>query len=924
MGCVGSVAAAVGSTLTWSNLTVGLATAPGARYLAAGAYDPTDRSVVVFGGRTTEGHALAETWRFAAGGWSQGPTYGPSPAARWGGGLAYDSALAGIVLFGGANGTAAFGDTWLWNATGWHSLATPIAPSPRAYTAMAFDPALNGVVAFGGATRSGGTLNDTWLLSGTRWINVSTLEGPAPPARAFAGAAYDAQAGAVLVYGGAQSAGDALALGDLWTLDATGWHDRTPSSLSSPTPGPRQGSACVDLPALGGVVLVGGTTSASDGALSPQGTWLYANGAWQDVTAQVGSGPTARTESLLVPDPSSGQAVLFGGLTTAALGDTWMLAGSTLQISVTADPTAGPAPLRAGFSLLAAGGSPPYSVNWSFGDGLSASNETDPSHIYGLPGNYTATVTVSDTAGDQSYRSIPIEVLTAWQGQHQWSNVGNGLPVEPSARSDAQVAYDPGLAAVILFGGRGGAGGALGDTWEFVNNVWINLSSGTTPSPAARWGGSFATDPIDGGLLLFGGTNGGRYFNDTWMFNGTGWQALGAPGPSARAFAQATFDAYDGYLLLFGGTSPGPTGSAGTVDSDTWEYRGGVWENITSQLAIAPPPTTGGAAAFDVPDGQVVLFGGSSVSATGAPGTCYPNGATWVYVGGSWSAVPAAASPTGQVQPAAAYDGTDHLVLLFGGSESRAGSCAVTGDTWSYVGGGWSNLTGPAVGAPVARDGAAMAFDAAEGVVLLFGGNDAGLALNDTWVFPTELNASSTSLTGNGTQILGGSGGSGGTSGGGGSTPPGGGTNAPPPIPFNVGYTLSSTGGGGPLTVTFTASSIGGAAPVTFAWYFGDSSPIVNGSVAVHVYTHPGSYDPVLTATDGHGEVLIRVLATIQVEGGAPPVLTGAPTVASGTPPMLIAEGILGSGAVAVAALALAIRRRELQGEKETEGGDNA
>ena len=87
-------------------------------------------------------------------------------------------------------------------------------------------------------------------------------------------------------------------------------------------------------------------------------------------------------------------------------------AGATQrQLSVTADVSAlsGDVPFLAAFSIKASGGAPPYSFNWSFGDG-SSSSEQNPAYTYQIPGVYTATVTVTDSNGATSTVTITVTV----------------------------------------------------------------------------------------------------------------------------------------------------------------------------------------------------------------------------------------------------------------------------------------------------------------------------------------------------------------------------------------------------------------------------------------------------------------------------------------------------------------------------------
>ena len=63
-----------------------------------------------------------------------------------------------------------------------------------------------------------------------------------------------------------------------------------------------------------------------------------------------------------------------------------------------------------------------------------------------------------------------------------------------------------------------------------------------------------------------------------------------------------------------------------------------------------------------------------------------------------------------------AYDAATGTVVLFGGD----GSSGDLGDTWTWNGTTWTEQT-PAT-SPPARESATMAYDAATGTVVLFGG----------------------------------------------------------------------------------------------------------------------------------------------------------------------------------------------------------
>lgn len=81
-----------------------------------------------------------------------------------------------------------------------------------------------------------------------------------------------------------------------------------------------------------------------------------------------------------------------------------------------------------------------------------------------------------------------------------------------------------------------------------------------------------------------------------------------------------------------------------------------------------------------------------------------------------------------------AYDGVHETILVFGGGSNGT----VLDDTWLWNGSAWDEAAAPSdferAYAPSARYGAAMTYDPARQVVVLFGGRDAnGTVFNDTY-----------------------------------------------------------------------------------------------------------------------------------------------------------------------------------------------
>ncbi len=298
----------------------------------------------------------------------------------------------------------------------------------------------------------------------------------------------------------------------------------------------------------------------------------------------------------------------------------------------------------------------------------------------------------------------------------------------PAPRSSAAMAFDPHTESVILFGGLG-TSGPLNDTWSFSNGTWRELFPAR--SPPARYGAAmvFDADPSDAYLLLFGGAGGSGLLGDTWKFTGTTWENLtptraGAIEPTPRANAAIAYDANSTLreVVLFGGD-----GAAGPLN-DTWEFARGDWSAV--RTSVAPSPRAEASLAYDdaTPDQYLLLYGGSNGAG--------PLGDTWVFrsVTG-WSSVTNASpmSMAARFGAGITYDSANAYVLLFGG----AGAAGPLNDTWWFRGGEWHVILAPSL--PSARFGVAMTYDPAALTVLLFGGssgaNASGPLLGDTWSF---------------------------------------------------------------------------------------------------------------------------------------------------------------------------------------------
>ena len=81
-----------------------------------------------------------------------------------------------------------------------------------------------------------------------------------------------------------------------------------------------------------------------------------------------------------------------------------------IEVAISASNVTGLAPLTTQFTASAANGEPPYTFNWDFGDGSSGTTGSSVSHTYTVSGDYTAVLSVSDSAGNAATTGVMISV----------------------------------------------------------------------------------------------------------------------------------------------------------------------------------------------------------------------------------------------------------------------------------------------------------------------------------------------------------------------------------------------------------------------------------------------------------------------------------------------------------------------------------
>jgi hypothetical protein len=318
----------------------------------------------------------------------------------------------------------------------WFQESPATSPPARNYAGLAYDAAQGQVVVFGGAGEPGGRccgyFGDTWVWNGTNW----TQEFPAdsPSARGAYGMAYDAAQGQVVLFGGSNGINP---LNDTWVWNGTNWTQLSPAN----SPSARGAFSMVYDAAQSEIVLFGGLVFGAGPETFLADTWVWNGTNWtQEFPA---NSPPARSDYDMAYDAVHGQVVLFGGVSgNNFLGDTWVWDGTNwTQLSPATSP-----PARADSPMA-------YDVALS------------EAVLFG---------------GDSSGTSL--NDTWVWDG----TNWTQEFPADsPSARVWADMAYDPQQSQVVLFGGLNPVDGFVNDTW-----VWGTPQLSVSPT-SWNFGGVF-------------------------------------------------------------------------------------------------------------------------------------------------------------------------------------------------------------------------------------------------------------------------------------------------------------------------------------------------------------------------------------------------------------------------------------------------
>jgi hypothetical protein len=233
-----------------------------------------------------------------------------------------------------------------------------------------------------------------------------------------------------------------------------------------------------------------------------------------------------------------------------------------------------------------------------------------------------------------------------------------------------------------------------------------------------------AYDPHRQQVILVGAGDPG----DMWAWDGATWIEL-HPAHLPQSASNAVLDRDLGSVVMLG--LDGPPGATRLTDFVMWQWTGSDW----TKSALAGNPTWRGdfGFAYDPDHRQEVLVGGYVCEGSCGISNMKPVGETWLLRQGKWSQwSPGSVGPSGYAR--AAFDEARHQMVVVVGYGTPPEWDV---ETWTWDGAKWTkreSLHRP----PGQLSGQSLAYDAANGRVLMFGGKSDHLnsiPLNQTWAW---------------------------------------------------------------------------------------------------------------------------------------------------------------------------------------------
>lgn len=279
--------------------------------LASMVYQDHNQNVLLVGGACANASASSKAWEWDGANWTEVTTKG-SIGGVYGHAMAYDTARGYTIVFGGIDALGERNATFVYKNGLWLFLPQNYTPGPRERFVFVSDPQQGVIWLFSGQTGSA----DLWKYQYGRWTRV-TAEG-APASCSFAQGTWDSDRNRLVVYCGDTS--------DIHEFDGTKW---TSATTVSDRPPERRLNSFVYDPTLRKTVLYGGYEFFARNY--SRETWTWDGTRWSEID---GKHPGYRAMAATFYDPNQRKVILYGGIgrkskegSLTRFADTWAFNG---------------------------------------------------------------------------------------------------------------------------------------------------------------------------------------------------------------------------------------------------------------------------------------------------------------------------------------------------------------------------------------------------------------------------------------------------------------------------------------------------------------------------------------------------------------------------------------------------------------------
>lgn len=262
---------------------------------------------------------------------------------------------------------------------------------------------------------------------------------------------------------------------------------------------------------------------------------------------------------------------------------------------------------------------------------ISAQNSDKPGARLGhsmIYDEHQGKVFLLDGFWSEIKQTVPSAGIWVFADEH-WKNIP---AIGPAARDVGSAVYDSRRKKIVSYGGMGKDGKPFGDTWEWNGKIWLQMADTNVGS---RFHHAMAYDAGRGKTVMYGGKAAGRWDTETWEWDGKVWEKIVVQGPGERAAFRMVFDGKRRQVVLFGGIGASPgEGQPQPFYNDTWIWNGKKWTEI-KMTGLSPGYRYVSAMVYNAANGKTVLYGGYSCERVGEG--CKVLSDTWEWNGKQWT-----------------------------------------------------------------------------------------------------------------------------------------------------------------------------------------------------------------------------------------------------------------------------------------------